>query len=237
MSASSPLIGITMYGANADNEYRLPEEYISAVRRAGGVAVLVPPGDTNSVRVLSALQGLILAGGGDICPSRYGGQGHPTIYSIDAARDESEIALAQAALARKIPLLAICRGLQLLNVVLGGTLHPHVPDVYGEQVAHRNPPRVPVLHPVTLEADSRIAARLGTTEVTCVSWHHQAVDRIAASCRAVARAPDGLVEALELQDRDDVLAVQWHPELSAAEDPQQQELFDQLVRDARRYNP
>lgn len=232
MSQQTPLIGITTYGLSADDEYHLPRGYVDSVRRAGGYAILIPPGDIRPLAVLARLDGIIMAGGGDICPTRYGGKGHESIYSIDVQRDESELTLVREALSMQIPMLAICRGLQVLNVALGGTLHPHVPDVYGDTELHRAPPRLPVTHTAYLEPGSQLADLMQSGTVECVSWHHQAVDRLANRCRVAARARDGLIEAIELVDRTDVQAVQWHPELSSQRDEQQQRLFDNLVKQA-----
>jgi putative glutamine amidotransferase len=140
---SGPVIGITTYGRGESNRYSLPAEYVDAVRRAGGVPVLLPPGG-ESGDGLELLDGLILSGGGDIDPARYGGGPHATLYNIDHERDAFELALLAAALERRLPLFAICRGMQILNVHLGGTLHEHLPDAYGETVAHRAPPREPI---------------------------------------------------------------------------------------------
>jgi putative glutamine amidotransferase len=149
---------------------------------------------------------------------------------VDAERDESELRLVAAALERRLPTLAICRGLQVLNVALGGTLHAHLPDVVGQQVLHRAPPREPVAHTIELSPDSRLAAILGVTRAECISWHHQAVNRTGHNCQSVARAVDGVIEAVEIRDRPELMAVQWHPELSSHEDSIQRRLFDELIR-------
>ncbi|MCA9149866.1 MAG: gamma-glutamyl-gamma-aminobutyrate hydrolase family protein [Planctomycetales bacterium] len=229
----SPLIGITTYAVNDQGNVPLPHEYVDSVRRAGGVPVLIPPGEARLADIVQRIDGLVLAGGGDICPSRYGGCGHQTIYMINVERDESELSLIRLVLESQLPTLAICRGLQVLNVALGGTLIPHLPDVVGEAVPHRLPPRVPVPHDVTLEPDSRLARVMGSAQIECVSWHHQAVDHAGDGCRIVARAPDGVAEAIELTEHPQLLAVQWHPELSSERDIAQQRLFDELVRMAR----
>ena len=227
---SSPLIGITTYAVNAQGSIPLPHEYVDSVRRAGGIPVLIPPGEPQLIDVMLRIDGLVLAGGGDVCPSRYGGCGHETIYMIDTQRDESELQLVQMVLETRLPTLAICRGLQVLNVALGGTLHPHLPDVVGDIVPHRLPPRETVPHAVTLQSGSRLAEIMGSDRVECVSWHHQAVDRPGRGCRIVANAPDGVAEAIEVDDHPQLIAVQWHPELSSERDTQQQKLFDELVR-------
>lgn len=226
--SSVSIIGITTYGVNSSGEIPLPEEYVSSVRRAGGIPVLIPPGDTSYTSLLDRLDGIVLAGGGDICPTRYGGESHETIYMVNESRDASELELVAEILRRRMPLLAICRGLQILNVALGGTLHEHLPDVVGEDIAHRAPPRKPTPHQIDVVGDSRLARIMATERTECMSWHHQAVDRLAEGCRVVARAPDGVVEAFEIEDHPEVIAVQWHPELSSERDPHQQNLFDAL---------
>jgi putative glutamine amidotransferase len=234
MAVAPPRIGITTYAANSNGDIPLPHQYVSSIRRAGGIPLLIAPGEPHLDALLDTLDGCILAGGGDICPSRYGGRSHETIYMVDVERDESELRLAAELLTRRLPTLAICRGLQVLNVALGGTLHPHLPDVVGETVAHRAPPRLPTPHPVRLRSDSRLADILQATEVMCVSWHHQAVERPGRGCRPVAEAPDGVVEAVEIDERPELIAIQWHPELSSHADPVQQRLFDELIRLAGR---
>jgi putative glutamine amidotransferase len=229
-AARRPLIALSTYGIAHADGFNIPAEYVQAVLRAGGLPVLLPTAAVNPVAPwLARVQGLMLIGGGDIDPARYGAGPHETIYNLDTDRDACEFALAREALERRLPLLAICRGMQVLNVILGGSLHRHLPEVYGEQVAHRLPPRETVRHRVEVAAGAQIADAMGARAVEIVSWHHQAVDRLGAGLRPVAWAADGVVEALELDGHPNLLAVQWHPELSAAADPAQQGLFDRLV--------
>ncbi|MEO2162602.1 MAG: gamma-glutamyl-gamma-aminobutyrate hydrolase family protein [bacterium] len=222
-------IGITTYGRDPEGRLTLPAEYVACVRAARGRVVLLPPGESDPAAWLEDLDGIVLAGGGDLAPETWGGTGTAENYGVDLDRDRTELALAAAVLDRHLPSLWICRGLQILNVVLGGTLIEHLPDRVGEEVLHRLPPREPVSHPVELEPASRLARSLGCTRCDTVSWHHQAVDRPGSQLVVVARAPDGTIEALELPSHPELVAVQWHPELSAAEDPVQQGLFDALV--------
>ena len=228
---AAPLIAITTYPADDASLGRvnLPREYVDAVRRAGGRAVLVPPGESDPSGLLVAVDGLVLTGGGDIDPALWNGPSHEAVYMTDGARDSLEIELARLAVDRSVPTMCICRGVQVLNVALGGTLHVHLPDVVGETVRHRLPPREPVTHPVTVEASSELARVLGATEIAPMSWHHQAIHRLGAGLRAVAWAPDGVVEAVELIAQPSLIAVQWHPELTAATDPTQAALFDAFV--------
>ena len=230
----APLIGLSTYGRNDAGRHELPAEYAEAVVRAGGVPVLLPPvgGHELAAAWLDRLDGLVLTGGGDLDPALYGGQSHPSIYNLDAARDTAELALAHAALARTRPILAICRGLQVLNIALGGTLHEHVPDAMDGSTTHRKVPHSPIEHSVRIEADTRLAAILQAPQVSGISWHHQAIQRLGDGLTPAAHADDGLVEAAELPAHPWCLGVQWHPELSANNDPVQQKLFDEFVRQA-----
>ncbi len=160
-----PIIGITTYGRDEDNRFRLPCLYVDAVRRAGGVAVLIPPGDDPGEELFSVVDGVILAGGGDIDPALYGGRPHETIYSVDGERDRSELALARHLAGSSVPTLGICRGHQVINVALGGTLHEHLPEAVGDRVMHRLPPREPTEHPIVVAEGSRLASILGETNL------------------------------------------------------------------------
>ena len=231
-SKPAPLIGITTYARDEQNHVHLPAEYVDAVRRAGGCAVLLPPGEPQLDVVFGKLDGLIIAGGGDIDPQRYGSSQHPAVYMIDRERDEMELALAQRVLESELPTLCICRGTQILNVVLGGTLHVHLPDVVGESIRHRAPPREPVPHPVQVESSSRLAELMGQTGVEPMSWHHQSIDQVGTGLRVVARAADDVIEAIEYPSHPWLIGVQWHPELTAADDMSQQRLFDELIEAA-----
>jgi len=230
-----PLIGITTYGRGTDDRFRIPAPYVDAVRRAGGVPVLIPPGGEVD-RLLEDLDGWILSGGGDIDPRLYEGRSHASVERVDAERDASEMELAKLVVERDLPALFICRGAQVLNVALGGSLIEHLPDEVGGAIQHRadggagSYPR----HAVAAEAGSRLAAIMGSDRVETASWHHQAVRRLAPGLVLTARAADGTVEAFEKPDRDWLIAVQWHPEVTASEDPTQQRLFDSLVAAAAR---
>lgn len=227
-----PTIGIGTYHRNGEGSYGLPGEYVDAVRRAGAIAVLMPPGEPRPAEWLASVDGLILAGGGDVDPQRYGSARAETADAVDEERDELELALIRSALETRLPTLAICRGLQLLNVALGGTLVEHLPVVLDGSELHRTPPRLKTTHPVDVDSGSRLARLLGAARIEGVSWHHQAIDRLAAGLHVVARAPDEVVEAVELDGHPELVAVQWHPEMTAASDPAQARLFDALVADA-----
>lgn len=228
-----PLVGLTSYGRTADNRYALPAEYLDAVRRAGGVPVLIAPGEPHWETALESVDALVLTGGGDIDPIRYAGRRHDTNYGIDAERDVLELALARKAIDTGLPLLGICRGAQIINVVQGGKLIEHIPDELGESVLHRAPPREPIRHGVQIRPSSKLAKILGLEELHVTSWHHQALRGVARGLEAVAHAPDGTIEAVEMTDHPWLVAVQWHPELTAATDPLQQRLFDAIVVAAR----
>ncbi len=209
----------------------LPYSYVDAVLRAGGQPVIV--NDARDPKdLLARVDALVLTGGPDVDPARYGETAHPSVYGVDSADDDFECALAEAALVRSVPTLAICRGIQVLNVARGGTLHQHIPDDPG--VPRHGEPGVAGgarQHEVTLDADSLIAEVMDTTRVTASCHHHQAIAHLGDGLRVVGRAADGIVEALEL-DGAFLLAVQWHPEDTAADDRSQQRLFDALVNRA-----
>lgn len=224
-----PLIGLTTYGRSNDNRYSLPADYLDAVRRAGGIPVLLAPGEPRWESLLELMDGFILTGGGDIDPSRYSGRRHETIYGTDSERDALELALARRVIDSELPTLGICRGAQVLNVAEGGTLIEHIPEEHGDAVLHRAPPREPVPHAIRLSENSRLATIIGTREFQATSWHHQSPRQVGARFEIAARAPDGVIEALEMPGHPWLIAVQWHPELTAASDPLQQRLFDSLV--------
>jgi gamma-glutamyl-gamma-aminobutyrate hydrolase PuuD len=209
----------------------LPRSYLEALGRAGAQSVIVD--DVHDPHAfLRRVDALVLTGGPDVDPSIYGQPAHPSVYGVDRRVDEWECALAEAAIARGVPTLAICRGLQLLNVARGGTLFQHLPEHPG--VPPHGEPGVAGgarLHDVALDAGSLLADVMGTTTVTASCHHHQAVDELGEGLRVVGRARDGIVEAMEV-DGAFVLAVQWHPEDTAGTDAAQQRLFDALVRRA-----
>ncbi len=239
--SGAPLIGLTTYHSRGEGEYDLPAEYVDSVRRAGAVPLLLPPGESRWADILERLDAVIFTGGGDISPEAYGGIDHPALYMVDRERDASELTLARGAVDAGLPTLGICRGVQVLNVALGGTLVEHLPDVVGEEVAHRDEAAGPgddrsagpIDHMVSVEPGSRLAEVVGALEFRCSSWHHQGLGGVAPRLDVVARAPDGTIEAVELGSHPWLLGVQWHPELMAATDPIQQRLFNGLARAAK----
>lgn len=211
------------------------EGYMARVHAAGGLPVLLDPADASDDTVgalVARLDAVVLTGGPDVEPHRYGQPPDPTVYGTDAIVDDFELALARAAIEQRTPLFAICRGIQVLNVAYGGTLHQHIPALDGVephgQPGARDGARVQT---VALEPDSLLVEVMGTTTPTISCHHHQAVDRVADGLRVVGRTADGIVEAIEPTDRGAfVLAVQWHPEDTAANDAAQQALFDAVVQ-------
>jgi len=234
VSHRRPLIGISSYPRTnsrvANREvYPLPASYVDAVRAGGGVPLILPPGDAQPARLLDAVDGLILSGGGDVGPERYSGTNHDTIYGVSEERDAFEIELARAALARDdLPFLCICRGMQVLNVALGGDLHPHLPDLGASAVEHRLPERLHTHHNASVSPESQLASWLGSTEVIVCSWHHQGIRTLAPGLKAVAWADDGIIEAVEHQGHTRCIAVQWHPEMQT-DDPAQRRLFRAFI--------
>jgi putative glutamine amidotransferase len=205
--------------------------YVDAVGRAGAVPLVFPVIDPDDAEnLLAVVDGLILTGGGDVDPVRYGEQAHPETYGVDAARDAIEFRLLELALTHDLPVLATCRGMQVANVVLGGTLVQHLPTVTENE--HRQFGRWQEgVHGVRVDPDSRLAALLGRTELEVNSLHHQAVATPAPGLRPVAWADDGVIEAVEPVGEERLVAVQWHPELHEAE-ATQQGLFRNLVAQA-----
>jgi putative glutamine amidotransferase len=205
-----PIIGIT--------RNRRPADYEQAIRTAGGEPRLLDWDQTSAREALDGVHGLMLTGGGDVHPSHYGRAMAPQIELAEPGRDEFEIALSREALQRDLPILAICRGLQVLNVAAGGTLLQHVPDAVGDGIAHSiDEPKNAIAHPINVKSGSTLARVLGPNVAaveTCAvnSRHHQAVDTVAPGFTVSATAPDGIVEALERADRRFCLGVEWHPE-------------------------
>ena len=238
-----PIIGITTYGrfekdlANPyyEHHFSLPTLYIDAVRRAGGLPFLIPPGESAWEEVLAVVDGVLITGGADINPELYGGDGsHPKLTRLDHERDEMELSLVRHLVdVTPAPTLCICRGMQVLNVALGGSLYEHVADVHPEDV-HRGPDGGWTVQPVEVVPSSLLAEVMGATQVATYSGHHQGVKTLAAGLKISASASDGIVEAIEHPSLPWMIGVQWHPEITAAEDPTQQRLFDELVAEAAR---
>ena len=229
-----PVVGITTYvedaawGAWKLPAALIPHMYVEMVEAAGARPLLVPPSEDGVEETLDALDGLLLSGGADLDPKVYGAEAHPATNGTRPARDRAELALLEGALARDLPVLAVCRGSQVLNVALGGDLVQHLPEVLGDE-RHREVPGTFSEHGVRVEEGSRLAAILGE-HVPVKSSHHQGFGRVGEGLRPVAWADDGTLEGLEDPARRFALGVLWHPE--AGEDAR---LFEALVAEARRY--
>ena len=242
MSVSSgavapPVIGLTTYRQQARSGVWdvpasfLPAVYLEGVTRTGGIAVLLPPQPVDGAiaeQVIGRLDGLILTGGKDVDPAAYGQQPHPATEEPASDRDEWEFALLRAAIDRRVPVLGICRGPQVINVALGGTLHQHLPDVLGHS-GHRVADATFASHTAQIAAGSRLNRLLGESiQTRC--YHHQAIDQLGTGLVASARC-DGIVEGIESAGTDFVVGVQWHPE----ENLDDLRLFAALVEAARIY--
>jgi len=227
-----PRVGITTYleptiwGVWERDAALLPRVYLDAVVAAGGVPLLLPPVGTDPT-VLDVLDGLIVAGGCDVDPSMYDATPHPETVGTRPGRDEHEKTLILAALDRDLPLLAICRGLQMLNVALGGTLQQHLPDVVAHD-EHRPSPAVFGTTEVKVEPGT-LTGRLFGERASVHCYHHQALDVVAPGLTVAARAGDGTVEAAEVDGHDFAIGVQWHPE----ENPDDLRLFTALIAASR----
>ena len=230
----TPVIGITTYAESArwgvwDAPVALtPLSYVNAVTHAGGRPLLVPPSEDGIEETLDALDGILFSGGSDLDPSTYGADPHPATSGVRPERDRAELALMEAALARDMPILAVCRGVEVLNVARGGDLVQHVPDVIGNE-RHRHTPGVFADHDVDLDGGSRLQRVLGD-RAPVKSHHHQGIGRVGDGLREVAWADDGIVEGLEDPSRRFALGVLWHPE-----EGEDFALFQELVEEARRY--
>ena len=229
-----PVIGITAYAQDAKwgvwhlPAVLIPLAYVDAVEGAGGRAVLIPPTEVGVAETLAALDGVVFSGGADVDPSRYGADPHPETDTPQTRRDAGEMALLQAALERDMPVLAICRGFQLLNVARGGDLIQHLPEEIGHD-DHKQVPGEFAVHPVEVKEGTRLASIVGeSSEVT--SHHHQALGRLGKGLVETAWAVDGTLEAVEDPSQRFTVGVQWHPE--AGEDAA---LFEALVEQARAY--
>lgn len=248
MSPGRPLIGVTTSEVRLaervqptpesdppDREMALGMKYLRAIERAGGIPVVMPPLDVAAIEpLLDNLSGVCMSGGPDISPRNYHREADAHLGPTEPELDRFELALALAADSRALPVLAVCRGAQLLNVARGGTLHQHLPDVVGDRVPHRGRPGQDAHHPVEISPDSLLAEVLGVTQAEVNSYHHQAAETLGHGLRAVAWAPDGVVEGLEAPEREFMVGVQWHAE-AITDQPEQAALFERFVDAARSY--
>ncbi len=236
-----PLIGLTTY--NDKNLYGFPiaalmHKYILAVGEAGGTPILIPSGLTAEMRrtLLERLDGILFTGGGDIATEAFGGEPHPRLTNVDPARDTLELALFQAVANDGKPFLGICRGFQVVNVALGGTLYADLADQMPGAIKHdydSGTQRQFLAHKVRVDGDTRLAEIVGETALGVNSLHHQGAKELAAGLKPAAFAPDGLVEAVELPGHPFGMAVQWHPEW-LMEQPAARRLFEAFVEACRK---
>ncbi len=231
-----PIIGLTTYRKRSQDThvplYGLMLSYVNAVAGAGGIPVLIPLNldDDDLGQVLERLDGLLLPGGGDIDPAHYGGRPHDTVYGIDDDRDRVEIGLARLAVRNQKPLLAICRGHQVLNVALGGTMYEDIASQMPGAIQHAyDGARTDLPHTVRVLPGTQLAMILGREETPVNSIHHQGLHVVAAELTVSALAPDGLVEGVEIERHPFAVGVQWHPENLLEVEPVMQSLFAGLV--------
>lgn len=237
----APLIGVTASYSPADSSraahFFVYEAYLQAVFKAGGLPVIIPPmlAGQPLQELFARVDGILLTGGGDIAPHIFGGLPHPRVYGIEPERDTLEIELVRLAATERKAFLGICRGIQVVNVALGGTLFTDIADQHTTDLKHDNWPDSPrnyLAHTVRVEEGSRLAGILGSLELPVNSLHHQGVQHVAPGLRASACATDHLVEGLELPNHPFGLAVQWHPEW-LQDHPAQRALFRALVEAAQ----
>lgn len=213
----------------------LNRAYVWAVERAGAVPIIFPVTTEPEIisRYLGLVDGLLLSGGVDVAPDRYGCAPHPQLGIVDTDRDATEVPLTHAALAQDVPIFGICRGIQTLNIVMGGTLYQDLPSELPSDIVHaqetRQMPREAFCHAIRIEADSRLCEIVGANEMNVNSFHHQALRDVAGDLRVTAYAPDGVVEAAESVRHRYVVAVQFHPEETSIHDSKSQRLFDAFV--------
>ena len=233
----TPVIGLTTYLEQAQQgvwDVRasfLPEQYFQAVIRSGGAVTLLPPQPAAAASiVLDGMHGLILTGGKDVAPELYGEPRHPETDPARGDRDEWELALFREASARRMPVFAICRGLQLVNTALGGTLQQHLPESLGTEKFRKGGGEF-TTNTVQVRAGSALADVLGAGGYPVQSYHHQGIDRLAPGLEVTASSEEGLIQAVRSSGDDGLVGVQWHPE----EDLDDLRLFQDLVRKARAY--
>lgn len=235
-TTKKPLIGCTTYRLQTQFAvFALRPAYVKAVQAAGGIPILIPMGlaAADLDVILTQMDGLLIPGGGDIDPVQYQGQnGHETVKGIDQDRDRVEAYIVQSAVAQEKPLLAICRGHQMLNVALGGSLWEDIYTQMPAAIVHDfvdTHPRQHLAHSVTIQTHSRLATQMGVRTAQVNSLHHQGIRDLAAELTAVAHAPDGLIEAVEIPNHPYAIGVQWHPEDLAPTDPAMLALFQGLI--------
>lgn len=237
-----PIIGITtsqVHSSQIKLGYEsyyllLSKNYVTAIEKAGGTAIIIPLSQNNVLTFIELIDGLLLSGGGDISPWLYGCEPRVGLKSVNVERDLFEIRLVREAINRGIPILGICRGCQLLNVALGGTLVQDISSEIKTNIPHFyiTPPSFRV-HKVKLDPSSKLAKIYGTTELMVNSSHHQAVNKLGKGLKAVAWAPDGVIEGIESMEERFIIGVQWHPERIL--DNLQLKLFKEFIKHCKEY--
>lgn len=230
---AKPLIGITTY--NTKNKFgrdisAVQHSYIKAVAQSGGIPMLIPAilDEADYLDLYSRLQGIVFSGGGDISMKYFPGEEHDKIDDVDEYRDAAEFSLLKQSASDGKPFLAICRGVQVMNVALGGTLYTHIPDQFNTTLEHSQDEFTTLAHPVNIDETSRMAEIFGETLLQVNSLHHQGLKDVASSLKVVGQAPDGLIEAVELPDHPYAMGVQWHPEW-LTDQPVMRRLFTSFV--------
>lgn len=231
-----PLIGITSSltrNSAGSLIYQVGQAYVNAIENAGGTALILPITQRGKTldSLISQLDGIVFSGGGDIALKHFNGASHPRVYGVQPERDEFEFRLLERALTSGIPLLAICRGIQILNVAFGGDLYTHIADQVKGAVKHDwfpGYPRDKLAHTVKLQPNSKLNEIFNQRQIQVNSLHHQGIARIGGGLAATAFAPDSLVEGLEVSDAHFAIGVQWHPEC-LSEDPMMEKLFRALI--------
>ena len=238
-ATTPPIVAVTASTkvVGGSSKVSVNRAYTDAVVAAGLVPLVVPPmSEEGAVAILDSVRGLVLTGGEDVDPGHFGAERHPATGPANDLRDRIELALAKEAAARRLPTLAICRGVQVLNVALGGTLVQDIPSEVATTIEHNaESERNARVHDVSIDAGSRLARIVGSERITTNSFHHQSVDRLATGFHTVARSPDGIVEAMECSDRRWwAVGVQWHPEeLTATSEDWDRRLFAEFARAVR----
>lgn len=238
-----PVIGITPSPQHDEfshgdfYRFAMSDTYVRAVAAAGGVPVVLPPQQGIAEELLNTIDGLLLSGGADVAPSRYGeAKSHPDTYGVDELRDEFEIELISGAQKRDMPVFCICRGIQILNVALGGTLYQHVPEQVPSDTPHRQHeagiPKEEIAHAVEPMPGGLLDTIFGRSSVGVNSFHHQAIRQVAPGLVVEGISDDGLVEAVSVAGHRFILGVQWHPEMMFERHPEQLAPFQFLVEAA-----
>jgi len=239
-----PVVGVAMQtlpgkpGGELPNCWIMGQRYVEALRNVGAIPWLIPllPHDPDTMDgIFERLDGIFLTGGVDVDPSRYGESKHPKCGNTDPDRDAIELMLLEHAMAAQKPVLAVCRGIQIVNVAAGGTLYQDVSEQVPAAMKHdyfptpEQPSRSYLAHEISVKGDSRLRELLGDSVVPVNSMHHQAIKDLAPTLRATAFAPDGIIEAVEATNEQFVMAVQWHPEELAESQPGMKRLFTAFV--------